>query len=540
MRKLTVLLVSLVLISACSCGKRFSDKTLGHIPKDASFVAAFNVKNLLQKADQSTLKNLKAVQAASMDNVLKTYLENPAESGIDIERNAYAFFTTVNHEFDNFYGAVLVPLKDKAKFAAALQSQEIVPVVDGNINVVEDRFYFNDELIIVPMGDNTPIKQLFDMTSKESIADNKSLQKFLAENHDLGGWINTDPIAENFKTMPGGEQFLALAGLKQDMLPGTTITFYNDFENGEIVSGSNWDLNPKLKAITDKFFNDKVTTDFGKYFPKENLGLVMTAAFSPSGVKSFLESGLLLMMSDAMVRRGGLTTTQLLTMFQGDIALGVYPNNGMPRNPNVLFAAKVADKASVEKFIKSLSVAQGYTMEGGALLIPYEIYPDFTQADFEEIERNGQVSKKKGKSFVYEMPPATKATIYMWMQDDMFFISSLPNSYATIKAGGYAAGTTVEAATWQQLTSHIVSISSSSQTFAYSMMPPEIKNLTNGSDGYVDRTGGITKMHFVDKSKNSLRLILEAMDALYVKEQGNNPVTDDVNTKATLDKLLEE
>ena len=86
-------LATALLLSACSNSK-LADDSLKNVPADVTSVTAFNLNQMMQKADFDYVKGLDFFEAGIAEiqtekPALAAILANPFSSGVDLGKNAY-------------------------------------------------------------------------------------------------------------------------------------------------------------------------------------------------------------------------------------------------------------------------------------------------------------------------------------------------------------------------------------------------------------------------------------------------------------------
>ena len=115
-------MVSLFLLSCSKDVANKEDVGLQHIPKTASSVSVINLKNLMQKADFEAVQQMDFYQASIEDmkkegeEVAAAILENPEQSGVDLDKNAYLTYLLDANNPENIFIGLVLNLKDEGGF----------------------------------------------------------------------------------------------------------------------------------------------------------------------------------------------------------------------------------------------------------------------------------------------------------------------------------------------------------------------------------------------------------------------------------------
>ncbi|MFZ2899185.1 MAG: DUF4836 family protein [Saprospiraceae bacterium] len=358
-----------VLLSSCKKDLVFSDDALRIIPATSATVVRIDIPSMMKKADFESIKESQmykdAVEDAREENpALAKVMENPETSGVDLDKMGYLFLDINPEKPRETFGGMLVSLKNDGKFEELVKTNGEV----SSKGAFRYLLYDNDKIVawtkeVALFGFSDDYINLveraevvFNTKDKESIVNNKDLQKAMAEAHDMSLWFSTTPFSES----PDIQMGLSMAELDQDALKDNYVHGYMDFLPGKIEGKARLFLQPKLSKDIDKLFNDKVATDFSKYIPNDQVSMLLVNAISIKGIDEVLSArsqskGFL----EFSMKEYDLTIKDFREAFGGDIALAAIGQKGSDSRIG-LFATNILDKAAAQKFIDK-------AVEGGAL-----------------------------------------------------------------------------------------------------------------------------------------------------------------------------
>lgn len=399
-------------LTACKNDAQLNDAAQS-IPAKASQVTLINIPSMMKKMDFEAVKQMDFYKAAIADAnnenpALAEILKNPAKSGVDLSKNIY---------FAAERGMrIYLTLSDASAFEAMLNAAKAGAATEKNgVKIIgssgTEFVAWKGNLAILGMGgannarmpfdfanlsngfkkDTVDIVALFNVKKDESISQNEQFKKVAAGNHDFASWASLAELAN-----------LAGAGLPFDVkeLKESYVTGTADFENGKVVSKSEYKLAPSLVKNFGIAFKDNVKTDFSKYLNQPNIAFAATFALDAKGIQQILKENMELSAFMQQVNNKGFTTEDILRALDGDMMFAFGTQNG-EMTPSLAF--KVGDKNTLQKFL-NMAVQNNLLKEqgNGAYLIPNEI---------------GSSAKLSGNSKIF-------------LKDDMLFLgmSETPNA----------------------------------------------------------------------------------------------------------------
>ncbi len=497
------LALSILCLAFSSCQKdaAMAEDAIINIPSSSSSVTAFDLKTLMAKADFEEVQKMSFYKNIVNDAVqgnpsLAAVLNNPAESGIDLESKIY-----LTQEIDvlapeNSHNAVLISLKDKAAFKKLVTSSSDASVIsgDGFEYISPDRSVsigWNDNLAVIALaqGPGADLKmgleKIYATTKESSVAGNSNLQKCFSKSADVVSWFNSEPLAEASKGEMG--MAMAMAGFSADMLKDNFMHSYFNFENGEIVSDSEYQINEKLAKEYRHIFKDEVDTDFSKYLPAENLAFALSMGLDTRGMKMILDSKGMSGMADFQLKEFGLSMDGLTKTFDGDVLISGYRVDGQ-KNPTMLLATKINDK---EKFQELLNLGMEYRSlvdKGNG------IYEPLAAPGLEDFGDRPQ----------------------LFFSGDMVFIGDGATTISKIQSGEWGKSGLVSGNIKKVVSDNIMGAFADFQTIAKLVNMPNL-DVSAMKDGVIrmDRDDSSFNLQMTDKSTNSLKSIFKMLNDNY-------------------------
>ncbi|MBO9200447.1 MULTISPECIES: DUF4836 family protein [Niastella] len=391
----SLLLLAVAITSIVSCS---SDKSGIHIPKDASFALHVNVKSLTSKVSWQEIQQnewFKEAYANQTDSFARKILQDPANSGIDVQGDVAVF---VKKQNQGGYAAVEGNVKNATAFEAfatnvnkggkVVKTGDVSVLNTGRTSLVawtNNRFVFISD---VPMGSlnsrfnsssesGEPFAfstdslqkfavELFDLPSKNNLMSDDRFAAVMKEPGDIHYWIN----AEQYYNSLGG----MLSLLKMNvMFEGNVYGAALNFDNGKITFKTKAFVNKELKALMEKYAGGKVSADMINRIPSKNVAAVFAFKYEPQGFIDLLK----LMGVDGMINgflsSEGYSTAEFVKATKGDVLLAVSdfeikhettipnPDGGAPMvikndmpHANILFATSVNEKPSFDKLFNIL------------------------------------------------------------------------------------------------------------------------------------------------------------------------------------------
>ncbi|MFK7809705.1 MAG: DUF4836 family protein, partial [Saprospiraceae bacterium] len=412
-------LISIVLLTACGNSK-LPDDSLKQVPKDVSSITAFNLNQLMQKADYDYIKELdffqNGISELRMDEpAMAAIMEDPFASGVDLTKNAYFVMDVdANDPSNKQFGALVFSIKDSKTFRSMLSDISMKDITnhEGYNKLSFDRdglIAWNEDFGIIAgatsnMDIDNYLNNYFDKDRKTSVADNNDLVKCLSKNYDIATWISSDKLSTN----PSLKTAANFMGISSEALSGNHFHSYFNFEEGAIVGTSDHYLKKELTNDLKLFFKNGVKTDLSKYIPAENLGFAFSAALDAKGIYQIInEKAGGITTVNAGLKKYGFTSKDVAEAFGGDMVVAVYDNPQNRKEPTGLMTATIGDQKLFKQFIDLGVQFELLTMEGENL---YRV--------------------KKGLDDI--------RNFYLLIQDDVFFVTNGSTLLETLEGGSFA------------------------------------------------------------------------------------------------------
>lgn len=367
-----------ILFSSCS-----KSNTQGrYIPKGAGLVMQINGASLNDKLPWADVKQNELfkdmVADSSVDAYLKSALDNPENTGIDV-KNDIIFFMVKDSL--GGYAAIEGTVKDAAKFkqfnseatkitaetekdgvhfltnkkmTSTWNKDRFIILVDIPQMDYENKFRntwdsANPAPAIVQRDLNSTATQLYSLTESNSLAKNEKFSDLVGTKGDLHVWIN----GEAFGTGNMGMQALSMVNMSK-MYEGAIVAATVNFDNGKIVADVKSYAGKDMTDIWKKYSGSKVNSDMVKRIPDKDIAAIVAMNFKPEGIREFLKLAGMEGFANMGASYAGFTLDDFIKANKGDILLAVSnlrkDSMGM-QNMNVIFSASIGDKASFGKLI---------------------------------------------------------------------------------------------------------------------------------------------------------------------------------------------
>ncbi len=508
----TLIFLSLVFLASCTKSAKL-DETANAIPKNAVSVTAINLPSLMQKADFESVKQMdfyKAmVDSASSENAaIAEILRDPKKSGVDFSKNIYIVqdYSFLTGGGDKASGAVLLSLTDAGAFEKMLTSGKNpakVETKDGikylvfadqntsnengiNVHRRDGSVAWNDKMAV--LGGNTEggnMASFFKNKAEESIAKNEKFAAMFNEQHDIYSYSSFDKFADNPEIKSGA----GMMNIDPKALKGNYTTGYADFEKGQIVGKSDYQINKEIRNQWGLVFKNNVKTDFSKYLKGENIGFAATLALDAKGVKEIINANPQYRIMIESAKSDKFSVDDVFKALDGDIVIAANPNaNKDDKKWNGMIGFKLSDKATMEKLINYLISQDAMVSEGNG------------------VYRFGGMADMMSKNYVENGKVA--------FVDDVLFMGDA-GTITNLKNGSAVSGDVKDV-----LNKNIFGLYANfSKIFADTegMHDPEmteLKMMMNGKHGE-----GTMKMK--DQNENSLKSLMKAVNRWYLKNKAD-------------------
>ena len=408
--RLSVLTVLIVFLAACSKTVEYTNI----IPADATVVTSINLKSLTSKAGlndkeneaakQKVLEALKSGMNAATFQQLEKVMNNPSESGIDVEAPVYVF---TSPSFP--YSTAVAKIKSEDDLHASLEimvkeqiCQPINEAAGYSFTTMNGGLvaFNNSTVMLISVKGTSQIEKakegitnLLKQTADNSIAKSGAFQKMEKQKSDINFFASMAAI-------PAPYQEQVSMGLPAEVkAEDITIIAGLNFEKGRIaLKTENYTENEAVKALMKKQLEafGKANNTFVKYFPASTL------MFVNLGIKG---EGLYNLLSENKEFRNTVSISkadevkELFSSFNGDISAGLI-NVTMNSAPTFIVYADVKNGNALEALYKN---KQALGLKKGE--------------DILELGKNEYVYKSKGMNVFADRNSVTSD---IWHQDLIF------------------------------------------------------------------------------------------------------------------------
>ena len=496
----------LLIFTACKKDTSYDTDSLSLVPEDASMVTSIDVQQLMDKMDFEEVKEMAfykdLVETVSDNNpALAAILTDPAKSGVDLTKNIYFAYDVEGKNISNSFGGMYFDIADESAFQAMVNAAGVKDIKNKSghnfASLRGTAVSWNGQHGVIGGGSrkskNEENVSLLYSGEQKSIATNKDFKKSMKGDHDITTWISSNGIAESSEAAMA----LSFAKIDPDALKDNFLHGYVDFNDGEMVSESIFNLNSGLTKDIDKLFKNSVKTNFSKYIPAENLAFVMSAALDMAGVNRVLtDRPSNKNFANFALKEYGLTVDDLTKAFDGDLVIAAYEGQNSDKQKG-LFATPINDESVFNKII--------------ALGKDYEVLK-------EEGKGMYQFDASEFKNFKFKGMEIDK---YAWLMihDEMLFISGDKEMLNNVRGGLFSGVKKIDKEINNNIMVNIFSAYLDAET-----IKKYNDNLDSGAltDLILSAARNDAKfnMEFEDKSKNSLKLLMEMLNEGFLKEQG--------------------
>jgi hypothetical protein len=397
-----------ITVIAISCGR--GDKSGLAIPKDASIVVHINSGGLTKKLSWAEIKGtnwFREIYAEADDSLAKKMMDDPAASGVDIEKDL-AFF--VKRQGRGGYMVFEGFVKDATAFeafnkkindgAAATKSGDLYQMkikANGVLSWNDSRFVY---VLNAPnMGGFPPMSAmaphesysfpadslqmfgtiLYDLPSDQSMYKDDRFAATMKEAGDMHVWMNNEraygSMAEGMLSM------LKVNAMFDKNATGMSV----NFEDGKISIKSKQFFNKDVLKLLEKYPAKDISADVINRIPSQNVVAAMVMNYPPEGLKEFMKlfgfdgavNGFMQQVGysvDEFVKANKgelLITVSDLKPYAGIDRAKVLPDGTVPNSPNMtpelnyLFATSINDKPAFDKMVGIIAGQVGDISQSG-------------------------------------------------------------------------------------------------------------------------------------------------------------------------------
>lgn len=344
LRNWTLLLVVTLLAVACSTEKK---QYVNVIPADASLVASFNMRQMIEKcalseADTKQLqdeigKAIKNEMAGNDVDLINKIMANPSESGIDWRENLYVFALPGG----NITG-IVVAVSDKSKLEEAMNvlvSQNACkPFKDGagfSYTTVEEQslIAYNETTLLVLLsqvsGEVETLESKADEwlnASENTYAETESFKKLVEIGGDIALIASTDILSQQYLSM------VKMSLPEQIDLKNIKSAVAVRFEQGKmIMDAENFYTDKTVESMVKeqmKIYAGKVDDTFMEKYPNDAM-LWMGINLNGKELYTYLLNNNVL---GEKLKSGSLPidVEKMVSAIDGQVALGIGSDASIP------------------------------------------------------------------------------------------------------------------------------------------------------------------------------------------------------------------
>ncbi len=412
--RISYLVLAIALFTSCS---KKAPGFAQYIPKDASTVISIDVKSMMVKLEKDGL-SFESMAAALKDSSNEKDIMNALSiwgdfknAGIDLDNNILIAMTqtSIIPQFEMVAG-----LKDTKKFEDFIAKQkEAKPIVKGDgfsysgddnsiigwnkeaviaLNGNRNNYNFDlgkDDVIGKAPSAETAVslidqlKKLFKQTKAESIVSTKGFDKMSAKKGDIVMFGNSSAGLNNPQT---AQALLMVPKVKELIEDAYSVSAINFNDGKALIEGDSY-FNSKLSDLLKKYSGPTTDLSLLENYPSQNVNGAMYFSFKPEIIPALAEATGTDGLANMVLGQSKTNLKEIVAAFKGDIAVAFSDfsmaappaDAGMYEEPkpkgNMLFVAKIGDKAAFDKLI-NMSVATGEITRDGNKLVPKVNDPD--------------------------------------------------------------------------------------------------------------------------------------------------------------------
>lgn len=388
-----------ILAIMASCSK--SNKEGVYIPKTAAVVLLVNGESLNGKLPWSEVKNSEIFKQlytdTSVDAVMKTALDNPENTGIDVKDD---LLLIVQKDTAGGYAAFEGKLQDEAKFKQFIMSahkgytasekdgtqflmegKSTVSWKSGRFIILTDLPELNDakasryyqEMDSMPAPATPTVFRdgkalavsLFNLKEDNSLANDEKFTELMKQKADLHFWFN----GQTFANSAMSNSPLAMLNVSK-LTDGSIVAGTANFENGKIIADLKSYSGKELTELWKKYSGSNIDKDMIKRLPSKNIAAMFALNFKPEGIRELLKLTGMEGFANMGTAKAGFTIDDFIKANKGDIVFSVSDikkDSSFSTDVNVLFATGIGDKAA---FAKLVNAGKMYGASMGSMGVP--------------------------------------------------------------------------------------------------------------------------------------------------------------------------
>lgn len=379
--KIQVVYLAIValLFGACQSSLKLVDAAT-IIPNTATRVIAVNPTSFATKISKEDMRKMTMFKYLSekernpSDNAgLTSMLKDLKESGIDFEKKIY-LVTSGSQIYCYFL------LNDTKKFNNLLQNSKVKTekgiryVQEGEGENERMRLAWKGNVAIVSLkktgsltnallknnplaqAETTPLsmQELFSIKLNNSILETPDFRKTMLDVHDIAIFapFGKSLFAKLLHKEPFSNYALSMTDEQREALEKASVITNIDFNKGEILSQSIYNVDPLLTKDLQTFFAPRIAPEMMPLLNHKNLLGTLNLNLNFEGISKFLGSqkDLPFPVNQGDSTLHGLSTLELIGAFDGSILAGAY--KGDSTKIKILLATKVNNPALVRALLK--------------------------------------------------------------------------------------------------------------------------------------------------------------------------------------------
>ena len=376
---------SAIIILVAGCSKK-SNTQGRYIPSNAAIVVHVNTASVSAKLPWEEVKQNELFTTmyadSSFGNVIKSALDNPENTGIDIKKDVvffmikdstggYLAFEGFIKDADKFKTYNTAALKnsiasekngvqllvsnrtavswDKTKFIVVSDAPEIIRLNDM------EKILNKDSMPVQPVKSVRDVAatalSLYTLSEGNSLAKNERFSELVNTKGDVHFWANAQALYEG----NAGISQLSMVNLKK-LYEGSFTLGTVLFDNGKIDVDVKSYAGKEMTGLWKNHSGSKINNEMVERVPSKEVAVLLALNFKPKGLKEFVK----LMGLEGLINLGaaflGFTVDDFVKANNGDILLTVSDigkDSAGKTNANVLFSASIGDKPSFDKLVNA-------------------------------------------------------------------------------------------------------------------------------------------------------------------------------------------
>ncbi len=507
MKQLLFLVAAVLALTFSSCSEDRTGRAdvLEHMPADASLAFTFDLPALMGKADFARMRQMAFYQdfldeVERVDPYFRPLFEDPEKAGIDPGQRCGLFVRLRPEDPEVNFVAMTLPLADAEAFAQAVSPFLVVTEQEGYVLGVPQKenpfglnalfFAWDDRVAWIggrskngwPTTLEADLAALARMDEAQSLASVAEARKALRARHDATMWASLDFAGKN----PALRASATIAGIPPDALEGNTVHGWWDFGKGEALGQLVFDLKDELdEELVGRLFKDEPAFDLARRLPEGRISMALSLAFDLIGADQWLtEHPSTRSFVKFALQSASLTIEEVQEIFGGELLIAKYrePDDGL------LVGIHIKDPQKVRAMLQAA--------EARAALDPIDDHSWAMKA----LDLGG-LFLRTGKPLAV-----------LRLDDDILWLSPRGPLHEALQEGDRAK---LPRQVRQTLLDHPFGMMLDLAAFDKDdELPPMQMWTLFGDDGLLE-----SRITFAERQKNSLRQLVEWIEATYRKRQ---------------------